>query len=167
MPATDVPLHPDVRVLATLLGTWEGDGKGDYPTIEPFRYRERVTFGHVGKPFLAYQQRTWDPDHGAPMHAETGYLRAVVGSDGQGSGTGVELVLAHPTGIVEIEEGDLRDGRLQLISTAIGLSSTAKRVHTLRREFRIEGDVLVYDLWMAHAGTPETHHLHAELSRTV
>jgi hypothetical protein len=151
-------LHPDVAPLAGLLGTWEGDGRGDYPTIEPFVYREQVTFGHVGKPFLAYTQRTWQPETGMPMHAETGYLRLAAGGR-------VELVLAHPTGIVEVQEGTLDDGRLELEATTIGRTATAKEVRGLRRVATLDGDELTYDLWMAYAHVPETHHLHAQLRR--
>jgi hypothetical protein len=156
-------LHDAVRPLAPLLGTFAGEGAGDYPTIEPFRYREQVSFTHVGKPFLAYAQRTAHPGTGAPMHAETGYLRLL-------EGRRLELVLAHPTGVTEIEEGELEavDGGLafELVTTHVGLTSSAKRVRGLRRRFVLAGDELTYDLWMAHADTPETHHLHATLRRT-
>jgi hypothetical protein len=152
------PLHPALAPLAGYLGVFEGPGHGDYPTIAAFDYHERVSFAHVGKPFLVYAQRTWQPETGAPMHAEQGYLR-VVGTDR------IELVLAHPTGIVEVQEGTVDAGVLELRSTVVEGSSTAKRVRSLRRRFTLDDDVLTYDLWMAYAEVPETHHLHAELRR--
>lgn len=158
------PLHEALGPVVGLLGTFTGDGAGDYPTIDAFTYRETVTFGHVGKPFLTYAQRTAHPVTGAPMHAETGYLRVQPGAR-------AELVLAHPTGIVEVEEGSLteEDGTtvLTLVSTTIGRTGTAKDVRSLRRRFVLDGDTLSYDLWMAHADTPETHHLRAVLHRTA
>jgi hypothetical protein len=157
-------LHPALEPLAVLLGTWEGEGSGHYPTIEPFTYGERVTFGHTGKPFLTYQQVTWRADDGTPLHAETGYLRAVPGI--AIGALAVEWVLAHPTGIAEVEEGRLVDGVLELRATTVGRTATAKPVHSLRRQFVLGEDRLRYDLWMAHAETPETHHLQATLFRT-
>jgi hypothetical protein len=158
-----VELHPDVAVLAPLLGTWAGTGAGRYPTIEPFRYREEVTFGHVGKPFLAYRQATVRLDTGLPAHAEAGYLRGTGGNH-------VELVLAHPTGIAELAEGEVEATEgglaLRLASVAVTRTTSAKEVTRVDRTITVEGDVLRYELSMAAVGQPHQHHLAAELQRT-
>lgn len=156
------PLQPDLVALAPLLGAWSGHGRGEYPTIEPFGYDETIEFGHVGKPFLAYGQRTRATDDGRPLHAETGYWR--VPAPGR-----VELVLAHPTGIVEVYEGSSAevDGGLDidLATTKIGRTGSAKEVTTMRRRFRLRGDELTYELDMAAVGQPLQHHLAATLQR--
>jgi hypothetical protein len=158
----DTPLHADLAALGCLLGHWVGEGSGEYPTIEPFRYREAVDFGHVGKPFLTYRQATVNLGTGLPAHAEVGYLRGV------GPGR-VELVLSHPTGLAEIEEGGLEalpDGvRLSLSSTSVTGTSTAKQVDSLERHIEVSGDVLHYQLAMGAVGQPHQHHLAAELHR--
>jgi hypothetical protein len=160
-------MHPALAPLADLIGTFEGDGRGDYPTIDPFRYRERVVFSEHGKPFLTYQQHTWHPDTAAPMHTEVGYLRVPgAAADDPTGTTRVELVVAQPTGIVEVDEGTLDDGVLTLATTTLGRTATAKDVRSVRRTLALHGDLLVYDLWMAYAHVPDTHHLHAELRRT-
>jgi THAP4-like, heme-binding beta-barrel domain len=155
-------LHPDVEALAPLLGTWTGRGEGKYPTIQTFEYLEEVVFSHVGKPFLVYTQKTTAVSDGRPLHAETGYLR--VSQPGR-----VELVLAHPNGITEIETGtySVTGGVIdvELSSTAIGLAPTAKEVTGLGRSLRVEGDDLSYTVRMGAVGQPLQDHLAAVLHR--
>ena len=159
---TSPPLHPDLIALAPLVGTWSGSGRGEYPTIESFGYAETIEFGHVGKPFLAYAQHTSAADDGRPHHAERGYWR--VPSPGR-----IELVLAHPTGVVEVYEGTLSENEdgfdLDLETTTIGLTASAKEVTAMRRRFRLRGDELAYDVDMAAVGQPLQHHLAATLRR--
>ncbi|MDM4142938.1 MULTISPECIES: peroxynitrite isomerase [Mycobacterium] len=155
-------LHPDLAALAPLLGTWSGKGAGKYPTIPPFDYLEEVVFAHVGKPFLAYGQKTKAVADGKPLHAETGYLR--VPQPGH-----VELVLAHPSGITEIEvgtysvTGDVIE--MQMATTTVGLTPSAKEVTALGRSFRIDGDELSYTVQMGAVGQPLQDHLAAVLHR--
>src|ERR1700738_3491166 len=151
-------LHPNLEALAPLLGTWAGRGAGEYPTIQPFEYLEEVVFTHVGKPFLVYGQKTKSVADGKPLHAEAGYLR--VPQPGH-----VELVLAQPSGITEIEVGSysVQDNiiELELVTTDVGLTPTAKEVTALGRSFRLDGDELSYSLRMGAVGQPVQHHLAA------
>ena len=69
--------------------------------------------------FWSYVQRTKAVADGRPLHAETGYLR--VPQPGR-----VELVLAHPNGITEIDvgtytvTGDVIDVELSIDHNRIG-----------------------------------------------
>lgn len=155
-------LHPDIAHLSFLLGTWRGKGTGEYPTIPSFSYVEEVTIGHVGKPFLAYSQKTRDATTDLPLHAETGYFRPA-GTDG------LELVLAQPSGIVEVDEGTLTllhdGGQIDLASALVATSTSAKEVTASRRRWNVEGDTMTYEVDMAAVGQPLQHHLKAVLHR--
>jgi hypothetical protein len=161
-------VHPDLAHVAHLLGSWSGTGRGEYPTIPSFDYYETITFGHVGKAFLAYSQttRTIPADDTAPMpmHAESGFWRFP--RPGR-----VEMLVTHPTGIGEIEEGTIevrQDGVMviQLATTVVTRTASAKEVTALERTFRITDDTIEYTLRMAAVGLPLQHHLAATLTRT-
>jgi hypothetical protein len=162
-------LHPDVSILAPLLGTWSGHGSGEYPTIDPFDYTETITFTHVGKPFLAYHQKTATPigsDPVRPLHAEAGYWR--IPSVGL-----AEIVLAHPTGITEVLEGFAAPNSagatdtliIDVRSSSIARTTSAKVVTRTERTFEVTGDTLRYTVRMAAVGEPLRHHLAATLTR--
>jgi hypothetical protein len=155
-------LHADLAALAPLVGRWSGRGSGKYPTIEPFDYLEEVVFSHVGKPFLAYQQKTASAADGKPLHAETGYLR--VPQPGR-----VEWILAHPSGVTEIEVGSYSATgtviEFEMTAATIGLAPTAKDVTVLGRSYRLDGADLSYTLDMGAVGQPAQNHLRAVLRR--
>lgn len=152
-------LHPDLAALAPLVGSWRGRGHGDYSTITAFDYVEEVDVtAPPGKPFLAYRQRTRDADSGEPLHAETGYFRPA------GPGR-LELVVAQPSGIVEAHEGTVAGGRIDLRSTAVLATPTAKTVTEVHRHLEVVGDALHYRLEMAAVGEDLRLHLEATLRR--
>jgi hypothetical protein len=151
-------LQPVLKPIAFLLGTWRGEGSGEYPTIQPFHYREEVRFTHTGKTFLVYTQRTEALDDGRPLHSEAGYLRSL--GDGR-----LELVIAQPIGFAEIELGTVTGNRIELSSTQVLRTPTAKPVTAIARKIWLEGERLHYELGMALGDAALTHHLSAALVR--
>lgn len=156
--ADPTALHPDVVHLAFLLGRWAGEGEGEYPTIEPFRYGEELTFSHVGKPFLAYAQRSWSLEDGRPLHAEMGYWKCSTPDL-------VEVVIAHPTGHSETSQGSIASRTVSLESVSITRTSSAKQVDKLVRHLEVEGDHLNYELKMAAVSQPLSVHLRGAVRR--
>ena len=144
--------------LVFLLGTWVGEGHGEYPTVESFDYGEEIVFEQPGRPVIAMRQRAWILADNRPSHTETGFLRAT--DDGH-----VEVLIAQGNGIVQVQQGTVSGTTLQLRSTTVGRSSTAKEVVEVARSFEVDGDELRYEMSMAAVGVPMTHHLSAVLHR--
>jgi hypothetical protein len=135
---------------------------GGYPTIGgDFRYGQEVSFSHAGKPVLAYASRTWGLEGelaGRQLAAETGWWR------GQPDG-GVELLLAHPTGILELYVGEVTGAKIELRTDAVVRSPTAKEVSAGHRLYGLVEGELMYAVDMAMVGQPLTPHLSARLGR--
>jgi len=155
-------LHPDCAPIAWLLGTWQGNGHGDYPTIEGFEFGQELIFTHDGRPFFHYLSRSWIvDDKGEKVRdagIETGFLRAR-------PERALELVLTHASGFAEVWYGHAEDGRFEIVTDAIVRTESAKEVAAGKRLYGyVDGDLLyAYD--MAAMGQPLQPHLWARLRR--
>jgi hypothetical protein len=162
--AFEIPdnLHPNCGPVAWLLGTWRGNGHGDYPTIDKYEFGQELIFAHDGRPFFHYFSRSWIIDESGEKvrdaALETGFLRCL--EDGK-----VELLLSHNTGFVEIYYGDAGGGKLDVTTDAVVRSHTAKEYVAGKRLYgNVEGDLLyAYD--MAAMGQALQPHLWARLQR--
>ena len=150
--------HPQLDPVAFLLGVWEGDGRGLWPADPPFRYRERIEVTHQGGPFLAYRQTTTTPDGTRSLHTEAGYLRP-------GPGGAVELVVAQPTGLVEVHVGTVTGEALRLESITVARTPTALAVTKVVRVIEVAAGVLAYQVDIAMHDERAAPHLAARLQR--
>ena len=162
--AFEIPenLHPDCGPIAWMLGTWQGNGRGDYPTIEPFQFGQELIFQQDGRPFFHYLARSWivDGEGNKVREAaqETGFIRAR--PEGK-----VEVLLAHMTGFVEIWYGDAGDGKLEIVTDAVARTDSAKEYAGGKRLYGYVNGDLLYAFDMAAMGHPLQPHTHAQLVR--
>lgn len=155
--------HPLLRPVLPLLGRWHGRGRGEYPTLEQdFQYEQEVTFSHDGRPFLRYEARAWLIDGtGAavrPAGREAGWWRVMPDAS-------LEVVLTHPTGIVEILVGRVSGEEIELESKDVARTPLAKEVTGTRRRYSLGDGELAFVQEMAAVGLPMQHHLAARLRR--
>lgn len=155
-------LHADVSPLAFLLGHWQGNGQGAYPTIESFSFGQEIAFTHDGRPFLHYFSRTWlvdaDGNEVRPLALETGFFRPKP----QG---GLEVVLSHPTGFVEVYYGKVEGAKVEMSTDAVVRTATAKEYTAGQRLYGlVEGDLL-WTFDMAAMAQPLQSHIWARLRR--
>lgn len=158
-------LHPQLEPIAFLLGRWEGAGVGGYPTIESFRFGQEIEFGHTGESFLTYTSRTWLLDDAGervrPLATETGYWRAL--PDRQ-----LEVLLAHPTGIVEVYIGEVVFHKIELRSDVVARTATAKEYVAGHRLYGLVNGNLMWAYDMQAMGRQEfDSHTSAELKKVA
>lgn len=161
---TGAPLHDSLLALLPLVGVWQGSGAGVVAsTGAEFRYGQHIRFVHDGRPFLAYEARSWlvDADGSVIRQAwrESGFWRPGAGPDD------IEAVIASNTGQSLVFAGIAGDQRWELASVRAEHAPTAKDVDGERRLYAIVDGELAYATELAPAGQPYAAHLNARLSR--
>jgi len=154
---------PDVRAMVSaLVGLWTGEGEGQYPTIEPFGYRETLRVAkRSDHPAVHYEQRTWreTPDGETASHWETGLLRP--------SSTGEVRLLNAQGGRSEVMEGtwERKNGTWIILLESIGYAGDERVVRSMRN-LRFDGKTLDYTMHMETTATNQMSlHLEASLTR--
>ena len=150
--------------LRRLLGDWRGTGRGGFPTMNAFRYREVLNVSQgASTDSFHYLQRTWrlTPGGEAPSHEETGFIR--VAEDGT-----VELLNAQGTDRVEVLHGRMHrnsDGGWELRLASV-LHAHDERMRTASRTIRMQDQTLSYEMRMTtDRVASEEPHLTASLER--
>ncbi|WP_061295150.1 FABP family protein [Herbidospora cretacea] len=157
-------VHPDLEPIAFLLGHWEGAGVIGYPTMESANFGQEIIFEHNGKPFLSYRSRTWllnqEGEKVRPLASESGFWR--VQPERQ-----IEVMLAHPTGIIEIYVGEVVFHKIELITDVVARTVTSKDYSAGKRLYGLVNGNLMYAYEMAAVGHPLQDHASAELKKVA
>jgi len=132
--------------LFTLLeGTWKGEGRGGFPTVTSFDYRETLTFTRRDEKSLAYEQRTQKRYDGQTewlvSHWENGFIRVLESGE-------LELINAQ-MGRSEVLVGTVETNglifKIHFVSKTI---TNDPRMVSSARRFELEGDTLRYEMEM-------------------
>jgi hypothetical protein len=111
--------------------------------------------------FLHYASQTWLlDDEGAkvrPLASEVGYWRP--------ANDGVEVLLTHPTGYVEIYVGEIEGPRVTLRTDLVARTESALEYTAASRMYGLVDGDLMWVLDMAAVGQPLQSHASAQLKR--
>lgn len=160
----DTDLPRELAPLAWMIGRWEGAGVVGYPTIESANFGQEIEVSHDGRPFLTWQSRTWLLNEAGeqvrPLATELGFWRPVDGGE-------VELLLTHPTGIVELYFGKAEPAKIELRTDGVLRSPHAKEYNAATRLYGLVNSNLLWAMDMAAVGQKLQSHVSAELKRVA
>ncbi len=159
----DTDLPEPLRPLAWLIGRWQGAGVVGYPTMSgSHNFGQEIVCSFEGRGFLEWRSTSWLLDNDGnmvrPSASELGYWRPVDGGE-------VELLLVHPTGILEMYAGTAEPARVELHTDSVIRSRTAKEYSAATRMYGLVNSDLMWVMDMAAMGHPPTAHASAQLKR--
>jgi hypothetical protein len=151
------------HLFTILQGTWAGEGRGQFPTVNSFDYRETLTFTRRDEKTLAYEQRAQKRYDGQSewleSHWENGFIRILENSE-------LELTSAQ-IGRTEVLAGSIESMdailRIHFVSKTI---TNDPRMISSARTFELEGNTLRYEMEMQTTAVDQsTKHLAVTLQR--
>ncbi|GAB2683257.1 uncharacterized protein DUF1794 [Barrientosiimonas humi] len=158
----DPDLPPALAPLAWLVGRWEGRGVLGYPGVDSVNFVQEIECRHDKQPFLSWSARMWevgdDGERGKPLATELGFWRPLPDNE-------VELLLAHPTGVVEMYVGTTEPAKAQLQTDAVVRSPQAEEYTAATRLYGYVHSNLMWAMDMAAKGQPLQTYASAELQR--
>lgn len=152
------------QFLFFLEGTWAGEGRGEFPGVTSFDYRETLVFTRRDEKNMAYQQRAQKHYDGGteylPSHWESGFLSSFDSGE-------LQLVNIQIGGRSEILVGSVESlngmFRIRFVSKVL---NNDPRMVSSTRTFELVGDTLRYDMAMHTTKVEQlTPHLKITLQR--
>jgi hypothetical protein len=111
------PLTTSTQVFDRFEGTWKGEGRGQYPTVTSFNYRETLIFTRRDEKMLAYEQRAQKRYDGSTdyleSHWENGFIRILENDE-------LEMVNA------QIGRGEVLVGKIEALETLTRIHFVSK-----------------------------------------
>ncbi len=152
------------QVLGLLEGTWRGEGRGGFPGVTSFGYRETLVFTPRDEKILAYEQRTQKLYDGQTeylqSHWENGFLSLLDNGDLQM--VNIQIGGRNEILIGRVESLESMD-RIHFVSKTL---NNDPRMISSARTFELEGDTLRYEMEMQTTKVNEsTQHLKIALQR--
>ncbi len=153
------------QLFSRLEGIWTGTGRGQFPGVTSFNFRETLTFTRRDEKILAYEQRTQKLYDGQteylPSHWESGFISILENGD-------LQLVNIQVGGRNEILIGtvDYLDTRFRIHFVSKVLNNDARMISSART-FELEDNTLSYEMEMQTTKVDQsTSHLRITLQRT-
>jgi hypothetical protein len=151
------------HLFSRLEGAWTGEGRGEFPGVTSFAYRETLVFTRHDDRSLAYEQRAQKRYDGQTewlvSHWESGFVRILENSE-------LEMVSA------QIGRSEVLVGSIETVGDVTQIHFVSKtitndpRMVSSMRMLALEGDTLRYEMGM-HTTKVErlTPHLKIALQR--
>jgi hypothetical protein len=141
---TGPALHLDLLPIAWLVGVWKGHGftvERPEGGIVEVPVELEVTFGHRGAAVLSYSLRIWR--NGVEEDGEVGWWRVRADDAVPGTAT-LEVLLAHPSGFVEVYVGIAAAATIEIATDLVARTETGSSVSAAQRQYGIRNSQLVF-----------------------